>query len=91
MEDLPEDDDVAQVNHTQKYTTGRHRASDATPDIDKLSNISFELESPSRLMKEGLQAEQPDLKKEVSKRKVSKADQVKEVGRTFKKEDPIEN
>ena len=83
---------MAQVNNTQKYITGRHhRATDATPYIDKLSNISPELESPSRLMKEGLQAEQPDLKKEVSKRKVSKADQVKEIGKTPKKEDPIEN
>jgi len=81
---------VAQVNHTQKYITGRHRATDATPDIDKLSNISPELDSPSRLMKQGLQAEQPDLKKVVSTRKVSKADQVKEVGRTPKKEDPVE-
>ena len=41
-------------------------------------------------MKEGLQADKLDLKSEVIKRKVSKADQVKEVTRAAKKEDPIE-
>lgn len=41
---------MPQVNETRKYATGRHRGSDATPEIEQ-TGASPELESPTRLMK----------------------------------------
>lgn len=83
-------DDITPVNFTQKYTTGRHRATDATPEIDKISSASPELESPTRLMKDGFGN---DNKKHIIKQKqaITDKNEVKEIGRTGpKKEDPLE-
>lgn len=79
-------DDVAAINNTQHYITGRQRTiTEATPNIDKMVSPE-ENESPSRLIKDNaLEPVQPQRKRSEKEIIVGKTD-----SKANKKVDPLE-